>query len=388
MWGWLESDREHYTWGFVLRVIVKAAVLFALCNLIYALVNPMMWLGRVSLYGTVYPYRDRLPFGENPAEAYSLTVDSLDAMFASHVVARPKAPDEYRVLLVGDSATWGWFLEADETYAAQINAASVSLDDGRRVIAYNIGYPVLNATKDLILLDYARRYDPDMVIWLLTAQSLRYEDGNGNSVQAGPPVSQWDRRYIDPLIDTYDLALELPNEQPALWERTIIGERHELANLLRLQVYGAAWGATGIDQAIPDEFELRRTDLSDNGAWANFDGPTDLTLNDLAFDVLTAGVDLMGDVPVIVINQPNFISDGENSDVRYNSFYPRWAYDDYRTLVVDLANESGFTYLDWWDVLPSDAFTDSPVHVTPAASAIVSERLVALILETTATETR
>ncbi len=44
---------------------------------------------------------------------------------------------------------------------------------------------------------------------------------------------------------------------------------------------------------------------------------------------------MAGDVPVLIINEPMFISDGQNSDLRYNSFYPRWAYDQFHRLLND-----------------------------------------------------
>ena len=90
----------------------------------------------------ILPGRERLPYGENPAESYNLNLYSVPAMFASDVVSRPKAADEYRVLLIGDSSTWGWFLENADTYAANINAANLTSADGRRIVAYNLGYPI------------------------------------------------------------------------------------------------------------------------------------------------------------------------------------------------------------------------------------------------------
>jgi hypothetical protein len=382
MWGWLENERERHTWGFVFRVVMKAGALFALCNLIYAFVNPMLLLGQISLYGTVYPARERLPYaGDNGTLAYNLSVDNLDAMFASHEITQRKGDDEFRVVLVGDSATWGWFLEPDKTYAAQVNAAEVMLDDGRQVVAYNLGYPVLSITKDLVILDRVQVYAPDMVVWLVTAQSLRYVDERGNPVQAGPPIDTWPLRDVMPVVERYDLPIDVADDDSAWWERTIVGQRRDLANLLRLQVYGGVWGATGIDHYIPNEYVLRRSDLFANEAWANFEEPTDIMRDDLAFDVLAAGSDLMDEVPVVIVNEPMFISAGENSDLRYNSFYPRWAYDAYRELMTDLAVSEGWAYYDWWDVLPPDQFTDTPVHITPEAAAQLGEMLTKLIIE-------
>ena len=40
-----------------------------------------------------------------------VTTNNIPAMFASHIISQPKADDEFHVILIGDSATWGWLLE-------------------------------------------------------------------------------------------------------------------------------------------------------------------------------------------------------------------------------------------------------------------------------------
>ncbi|OGO10716.1 MAG: hypothetical protein A2Z66_01275 [Chloroflexi bacterium RBG_13_66_10] len=50
-----------------LRLALKAGVLFVLANLVFALLDPMTLLGRISLYNTILPGRARLPYGDNPA---------------------------------------------------------------------------------------------------------------------------------------------------------------------------------------------------------------------------------------------------------------------------------------------------------------------------------
>ncbi|HEY3473038.1 MAG TPA: hypothetical protein VGK56_00430, partial [Anaerolineales bacterium] len=83
-------------------VLVKATILFVLCNLAFLLVRDVP-AGKLSLYNSVFPGRARFPFGET-REAYNLSLFDLDAMFASHILAgTEKSPDEYRVLLIGDS---------------------------------------------------------------------------------------------------------------------------------------------------------------------------------------------------------------------------------------------------------------------------------------------
>lgn len=88
--------------------------------------------------------------------------------------------------------------------------------------------------------------------------------------------------------------------------------------------------------------------------------------------MLAAGVELVGNVPITIINEPTFVSDGVNSDLRYSAFYPRWAYDQYRDLLAGQADADGWRYFDWWDRIDGGKFTDSPVHLTPAGSRLLS----------------
>ena len=87
-----------------------------------------------------------------------------------------------------------------------------------------------------------------------------------------------------------------------------------------------------------------------------------------------------GATPVLLVNEPMFVSQGENSDLRYNFFYPRWAYDDYRQLLAAEAGARGWTYLDLWQAVANSEYTDSPIHLTPAGSAQFAEVLGAAIL--------
>ena len=78
-----------------------------------------------------------------------------------------------------------------------------------------------------------------------------------------------------------------------------------------------------------------------------------------------------------------FISSGLNSDLRYNSFYPRWAYDQYRQLLQETAVTNNWNYLDLWDSIPPAEFTDTPVHLTPEGALQMATRLSQEISATT-----
>lgn len=352
------------------RILWKAAVLFMVVNVLFAVTRPWPGFASLSLYNHLYPGRERLPYGENPAESYNLSLNSIPAMFASHRLSQPKSADEFRVILLGDSGIWGWFLPNEETLAGQLNAMGLETADGRRVAVYNLGYPIMSLSKDLLLLDEAMKYDPDLILWPVTLESF------APAGQLNHPILQHNPARLRPLMAAYNLNLD-PDDprfvEPTFWQRTLIGQRRELADWLRLQQVGVAWAATGIDQAIPADIPLRQSDFEADASWEHFADETQLTTNDLAFDVLRAGLARAGDVPMVVINEPIFISRGQNSHIRYNLWYPRWAYDQYRELLAEeMANSS---YLDLWDAIPATEFTDSPVHLTPAGTAVFAAHL-------------
>ncbi len=352
-------------------------------NLLFVALRPLPHLGRLSLYNTLLPGRLRLPYGENPAADYNLTLNNLPAMFASHAISRPKAADEFRIVLIGDSAVWGWLLENEQTLAGQFSKqrSGGAEEQGSRgteeqkdkgespnlqspisnLKVYNLGYPVLSLTKDLLLLEQSLAYEPDLIIWPVTLQSFARER------QLDHPLLQNNPATVRDLIAHYHLDLD-PNDprfvKPAFWQSTIIGQRRALADLLRLQLYGFSWVATGIDQDIPTDYPPRQSDFDEDVSWLDYEQPITLTADQLTFDVLAAGIAAAGDVPLWVINEPMYISDGRNSDLRYNAFYPRWAYDQYRILLAEMATAEGWNYLDLWDAIPPTEFTDTPVHLT------------------------
>ena len=355
-----------------LRLALKAGVLFVLANLVFALLDPMTLLGRISLYNTILPGRARLPYGDNPAADHSLSPFSLEAMFASHEIAAavPEA-GEFRVVLIGDSATWGFLLSPDQTLASALNQGGYLAPDGRLVRAFNLGYPIMSLTKDLLLLDLALGRRPDLIVWLVTLESFPLDK------QLYPPLLQHNPERVRELIRRHGLRLRQDDPRfvdPSFWDRTIVGRRRDLADLLRLQLYGVLWGATRIDQDIPESYTPRMEDLPADLTFQDF-GPTDLSPEDLAFDVLAAGVERAGSIPLLIVNEPMFTSAGANSDIRYNFYYPRWAYDAYRSWMRERTSAEGWSYLDLWDQLPGGEFTDSAIHYTPAGARALASRL-------------
>lgn len=344
------------------RIILKALGLFVAFNLGYVALNPLPALGQLSAYNSIFPGRSRLPFGETPDKAYNFSTFSLEAMFASHEVNQSKGQNEYRVLVVGDSSVWGTLLHPDETLTGALNRLALVTPDGRRLRTYNLGYPTISLAKDLIILSRLHRYQPDAILWLTTLEAFPKDK------QLDSPILQHNPDAVRPLITRYNLSLD-PHDPgfiaSGFWQRTLFGQRRDLADLIRLQVYGAAWAATGIDQYYPPTFEPRANDQATDPTFHNLQ-PPHLPPDALSMDVLQAGMTLYPDIPILLVNEPMFISDGKNSDIRYNFYYPRWAYADYRTLLADLAARQDWHYLDMWDTIAPTEFTNSAIHLTPA----------------------
>lgn len=361
---------------FSARLIAKAAVLFVLLNAVYALLNPLPAIGKLSIYDSLVPGRERLPFGENPDAAYNLSLFQLDAMFASHEVTVPKAADEYRVLVIGDSSVWGILLRPEETLAGQINMLDLAAPDGRKVRVYNLGYPTISVTKDLLVLSRALKYQPDSIVWLVTLEAMP------TNKQLASPIVQHNAGEMRALIQSTGLKLDASDPafvEPDWLGRTIVGQRRDLADVIRLNLYGVMWAATGIDQVYPDDYPALQKDYEPDDSFYDLRPP--LAEDDIALDVLAAGLRLAGDTPVLLVNEPIFISAGKNSDIRYNFYYPRWAYDDYRALLAGWAEQHNWRYLDLWDAIAPTEYTNSAIHLTPAGEAQLAELIAEALIE-------
>ncbi|MBM4422683.1 MAG: hypothetical protein FJ030_04740 [Chloroflexi bacterium] len=358
-------------------LLLKTALLFAVANLLLAAGDPLPALGRLSLYNALFPGRPRLPFGETPDRAYNFSLYQLEAMFAAHEISAPKPADEYRVVLIGDSSVWGTLLRPEDTLAGRINAAALTAADGKRIRAYNLGYPTMSLMKDLLMLDLAAQHQPDMIVWLTTLESFPANK------QLASPIVQNNLEPVRRLIEQHRLSFDSNDSAfvvPTFWDRTLIGRRRALADVFRLQLYGVMWAATGIDQDYPATYELRANDLEADDSFHDLK-PPHLAESDLAFDMLDAGAAIADGIPILFVNEPIFAADGANSDLRYNFFYPRWAYDDYRALWSERAARNGWRALDLWNLVAPAEFTNSAVHLSAAGEALLAERVGEEILQ-------
>ena len=350
-----------------LRVVLKTISLLVLINLLFGLLQPHV--ARLSFYTILFPGRGRLPFGElhNP---YVVSVDDIDAMFASHAISRAKQPDEIRVSVIGDSSVWGENLQLYETLTVQWNRLGVQCN-GKTMHVYNLGYPHPSAVKDVMFLKKTAEYEPDIIVWLITLNTL-------SSMRVNPILTE-NRDLALGLLDEYRLPFseidKLRNSEKSLYENTILGQRSFLARLIKLQALGWLWSATGRDiERVPEQMTMPEDIESNDLEYRRL--PVDSDLRPIMLvDALAAGYAIAGDIPLVLVNEPIFIATGLNSDVRYNDLYPRWAYDQYRDVVSAEAHEHNWKYLDLWDSIPGRHFTDTPLHLSVEGERLLAERI-------------
>jgi hypothetical protein len=281
-------------------------------------------------------------------------------MFTSHRIHARKSRNEYRLALIGDSSVWGEGLGAQEVISEQWNRMNVSCGN-QTIRAYNLGYPHPSVVKDLVILDKALEYEPDLIVWFVTLNTLISQRAN--------PFLVANRERTASLLKAYEISFkqgkDLVEREPTLFEKTLIGQRSNVARRIKLQMLGIIWTATGADtNTLAEDVDPPDFDIEDDSRYRGM-GPSEDIKKLLLLDALAAGHDLAGSVPIIIVNEPMFIAPKANKMVRYNDTYPRWAFDQYRAAIAAQAGRSGWNYLDLWNAIPPKYFLDASLHLGP-----------------------
>lgn len=345
-----------------LRVVLKAALLLGLVNFAFGYFSPPV--GRLSIFNNLIPGRLRFnaQVGETPVvNQDALVFEDLDAMFASHILsAARKADDEYRVILLGDSSVWGFNLPPAEILAEQINRLGLAACDGRKIKAYDVAYPLPSFMRDLLILDEGVHYQPDLVVWPVTLLTFLTRRSDLAFLSNQPD------RVLE-IIGANGLEVEAaPYLRPeTFWDRTVYGQRIRLKKIAIEQLYGLRWAATGMDTVLPEAAPLAN-DVDASPVYYELASAADAPAlgTGLQFGALEAGIRIAATTPILFVNEPIYVAAGAHSDIRYNKYYPRWAYDEYRRRMTDWAHRSGQPYLDLWDAIPPGEFIGSPLHLS------------------------
>lgn len=352
------------------RVLLKGILFFAGLNLLFAAFDGTSWLSATTVYNSLVPGRERLPFAAS-ANNMNITSNNVSLLFTSHAVSAPASPSEKRVLIAGDSSVWGYLLDHNKTIAAQVG--SILPDDIR---VFNLGFPSLSVLKDLLLLDHSLQFQPDMIIWFTTLDAL-YRPRQFDSVLVrdnAPLVNDLSGRYR---LDINQNSNAQAHED---WTgNTMWGQRRFLSDWWRLQVLGFLWMTTRMDSSSTEYIPASR-DLASDLNWQGYSADADLPDDWLMLDVFEKAQHAWPETHLLVVNEPILISSGANSEFRYNAWYPHWVYQRYQQALQIAYLNSTWHYLDLFDLVPEVEFTDSPVHVSERGTALISERLAPIII--------
>jgi hypothetical protein len=342
------------------RVILKAMMIFCVLN--FAFILLYHWLSDHQVYNSIFPGRLRFPWAQVKWEqaVHSLSLyDDMDAMFSSHIISAGEKPaGEFRIIFLGDSSFWGDGISVGDTLPEQINRLDLRNCQNQKIVAYNLALPSLYVMKDLLFLNSAMKYKPDMIVWGVTLRSLSYS--NQNDALFLP--SQSDEALY--LINHYRLNIPTASLKPGtFWDQTLLADRSNLKKLFILQADGLPWAATGVDSRITTTLQTQvGNDIETKSVYV-LHGST-LTADGLMFDVLHAAVDLARPAPILIVNEPIFIATGKNSREYYDAYYSRLLYDQYRKILSDWVQANHQPYLDAWNSIPDNEFTDTPFHLS------------------------
>ena len=228
----------------------------------------------------------------------------------------------------------------------------------KTVRAYDLAYLLPSFMRDLLILDQARQYEPDLVVWPVTLLTFQTNDFDRFFL-----AYQSDR--VLQLVKTYHLKVPAASHlrSSGFGDHTILVQRSKIRVVFADQLFGLRWGATGLDADVSSAMPLSN-DVASNSIYYGFNSPADLNglVQSLQFSALDAGQKLAGNVPIYYFNEPIFIAGGKNSSIRYNKYYPRWAYDEYRTRIGQWMAKQNLPYDDFWNIIPPSEFTDTPLH--------------------------
>lgn len=286
---------------------------------------------------------------------YSVEVTNIYVLLASHILAnQSKAADEYRVLLIGDSGTWSNYMPFAETLAGRLNAANLPACNARTIKVYNMAIRGTSLVKDLVFIDKAATYQPDLVIWFLTLNTFRPD-----TQLLGRSFLPESRSYIEDLSKRYSLGL---NTSGMTTTKQTADQAWEILR-------------TAQEPLHQDAYPLMDNDSSSSNVFTRALPPPKLDAAKLPFNVFYTGLKILSKTKTLVVNEPIYIAKGANSDIRYNEYYPRWAYDQYRAMMVKESKDNNWEYLDLWNAIPSELFTGTPLHRMPYGEFLMYRKL-------------
>lgn len=345
-----------------LRTFVKALVLLLIFDVLFIALRPFDAIEPLSLFGHVLPYRSRLIM---PAGDAGNQLMPLETMVKAHEISRPKASDEFRVLVLGDSGINGWSAIDSETISGYITASG-QLAQGKHIRAYNLAFLGPSVTRDLVIADAALAYQPDMIVWFVTLQGFQNQNPD--------PLLALNQPRVTKLTSQFGLAdinaVTNGHWIDTWWQHSILFRRKDIYRWLQYQSYALQPPALLKSDNTESTRPLPEQPILGNGEPAYMPMPNPVWASLPVLPKLTA-------IPVLIVNEPILIVPDTVPGTRanYDSFYGRAIYDTYRLTFAQYCHDQALHCLDLWDLVQAADYTDSPLHRSPAGNAAIAARV-------------
>jgi len=360
------------------RVLIKALVLLLIFDAAQIAFDLAGTLDRALLYRSLTPPTDRLGLANQIGDPIWWT---LDPVLDAHQIAQPKAPDEFRVIFLGDSATFCLYCRSNEAIPSLFTQLNATFD-GKRVVGYNLAYPGSDWLKDILILKHALNYQPDAIVWLVTAK------GAGDQPLPQEPeahlITRLNAAELPALARLYNLdtwETQRYAEADAWYQRSIFTHGGRYRDWLIL--LARSWRNRILDpqRDLSQDYlwpgESVTTKPVQSVAEINSTLPGYGTFPNRQWELLRAGQQMANEarVRLLIVNEPTYVASGPNTDVNYNSFYERNLYDRFRAALADFTQQHSMTYLDLWNFLPAEDFSNTSLHYTLDGNRLIAQQL-------------
>jgi hypothetical protein len=303
----------------------------------------------------------------------------LDPLLRQHELCWRDVPDEVRIVVLGNSAIYGFPLPVEQSFAARANARFDA--EGTPAHLFNTAWVFTYFLKDAVILDRVLAYRPDVIVYAVTLADMAHM-----APPPFPPLVDFLRDNADAveamaaaqppgLADPLDRVAQRLDPLPS-WQ-AVRDRQDNIANYLRsaLRQQARALAATfGAPPALPQPktlghrgYDCAKVETQD--AMLYPDWQTWNLLSELAAIRARSGQ------AVLVVNWPVA---HEPKDDCYNPRYTAARLAEFNAWMAAETTRLDLPYLDLGDLLPPREFLDS-LHVSPAGHQLIADRVAAAL---------
>jgi len=295
-------------------------------------------LNKFPIYAVYYDSQAKHGFGAQ-------NIFDLNVLFNTHLISYEKKPaNQYRIVFIGDSTV------RDGTIYPMVDQQGCG---GKILHAYDLGYYGASVTKDLMILQEAMKYSPDLIVWSVTDRTLSNEPKDFAMANFADLVE---------LSHTYSLSMPLDQSLNRSGSFFSGGDKIRLQTRLVLN-YAILFPAIRNPQRM---IQTATNDIKTNNA---ADQETLPASGAYLFSALTVAPKIAGTIPFLLINQP-----------RPSVVVTQTDYLQYGQELLSLASEQHWIFLNLWNLVPDKDFIDK-IHRNADGEVLFNRAVLPAILE-------